>query len=446
MFASLSAARLAFIQLSVGLHRRLPLEYFLAAHLACYLKIFERLESFCLSMTLPFSLHTLVGIICFLIGSLLLFWSGFFCALIVLGLTSLFINMAPKRKSAASNKQAVKKARQGATSTRGQQRSPSQLETVTNENNSQPEGASIAPNIPEAVVASIVQQVTAEVTKQLLASQAQPPAPVAPSAADVADNVIEATTTGVRDGIAGIIPIFDSPEDTQPDNLFSSSALPIDVRVPDKLRAKIWAQEYVDFGQLVTNPISDQGYRLAVKNDGQNPTVSLEPISRNRKITTIESWVKSFHIFVGVYTKRFPTEAPALMKYGEIVQDLAGRGFNWKFYDENFRYLRQSQHASLPWGAIHWELWLRAQSSPSASKGSQSVTGRMNPNGFRVPPGYCFRYHRGLQCVKCAYKHTCFKCSAGEHRAIHCNFRGPSKPYPKQPNAGSQSSSNTSKK
>ena len=51
------------------------------------------------------------------------------------------------------------------------------------------------------------------------------------------------------------------------------------------------------------------------------------------------------------------------MKYGEVVQDLAARGGNWKFFDDNFHFLRQSQPASFLWGVIHWELWMRAQHS-----------------------------------------------------------------------------------
>ena len=51
------------------------------------------------------------------------------------------------------------------------------------------------------------------------------------------------------------------------------------------------------------------------------------------------------------------------MKYGEVVQNLAGRGGNWKFYKENFRFLRQAQHASFPCGVIHWELQMQAQHS-----------------------------------------------------------------------------------
>ena len=42
--------------------------------------------------------------------------------------------------------------------------------------------------------------------------------------------------------------------------------------------------------------------------------------------------------------------APTLVKYGEVVQDLAARGHNWKFYNENVRFLRQWQPASFPWG------------------------------------------------------------------------------------------------
>ena len=35
-------------------------------------------------------------------------------------------------------------------------------------------------------------------------------------------------------------------------------------------------------------------------------------------------------------------EAPALMKYSEVVRDLALRGADWRFYDTQFRLLRQA--------------------------------------------------------------------------------------------------------
>ena len=34
-------------------------------------------------------------------------------------------------------------------------------------------------------------------------------------------------------------------------------------------------------------------------------------------------------------------------KYGDILRDLAARGHNWGFYDENFYYLKHSQQQIL---------------------------------------------------------------------------------------------------
>ena len=94
------------------------------------------------------------------------------------------------------------------------------------------------------------------------------------------------------------------------------------------------------------------GRSISNSDRGFTPSLCFEPLAKHKKVTTIETWWSSFHVFVGAYTKQFPHEAPALMKYGEIIQDLAGRGHNWKFYDENFRFLRQAHHAALPWDGI----------------------------------------------------------------------------------------------
>ena len=86
------------------------------------------------------------------------------------------------------------------------------------------------------------------------------------------------------------------------------------------------------------------------------------------------------------------------MKYGEVVQDLAARGGNWKFYDDNFHFLRQSQPASFLWGVIHWELWMLAQHSLKKQAYPPSQ-GHSKPQGIRVPPkGYCFKFHREVSC------------------------------------------------
>ena len=99
----------------------------------------------------------------------------------------------------------------------------------------------------------------------------------------------------------------------------------------------------------------------------QLPSLYLEPVTKPRKIFTIETWLSCFHIFLAIYTRRYPHEALALMKYCGVIQDLAESGFNWRFYDENFCLLRQAHPSSFGWCNIHWELWMRTPHS-TASK------------------------------------------------------------------------------
>lgn len=95
-------------------------------------------------------------------------------------------------------------------------------------------------------------------------------------------------------------------------------------------------------------------------------------------------WTSAFHIFVVVYTSRFPMEAPQLMKYGGIIRD-----HNWKFYDE-----KPQQKSSVA----------RAKSEG------------------RVPAGYCFKFHRGNRCNGGSYRHNCLKCGSA-HKASTCTIR-----------------------
>lgn len=121
------------------------------------------------------------------------------------------------------------------------------------------------------------------------------------------------------------------------------------------------------------------------------------------------------------------------MKYGEVVQDLAARGQNWHFYYKN---LRQSQPSSFPWGATHWELWLRSQfhQAKISQSSGQAQSKSVKENWPAVPKGYCFKYHRGMACSGCQFKHSCFKCD-GVHRATQCNFRRPDSVSKERPEA-----------
>ena len=127
-------------------------------------------------------------------------------------------------------------------------------------------------------------------------------------------------------------------------------------------------------------------------------------------------------MFVGIFTGRFPSDILSLMKYGSTIQDLPERDHNWRFYDENFRFLRQAPATSLPWDTIHWELWFHSQSQVSAKRAQTfASTGKLMPS-LRMPWGFCFTYHRGGDCMGSSFRDDCFKCK-GSHHALNRNFR-----------------------
>ena len=259
-----------------------------------------------------------------------------------------------------------------------------------------------------------------------------PPAPdpfMGPaSSSPFADAVVNTSLAITQASISGM--------PSTPECLFSSPSLAIEVRVSEKIRGKIWNNEYFDLSLLLTNPVVEDRYQLTVKGAEGNmtaPGICLEPVAKPKKVLTLETWFSCFHIFVGIYCKKYPTEAPALMKYGEVVQDLAARGHNWKFYDENFRFLRQSQPASFPWGVIHWELWMRSQTSVLRKMPLQPPSSRARSD---TPLGYCFRFSKGAECSGCQYKHLCYKCERS-HPPTSCLFVPvvkPQKPMLRLPN------------
>ena len=207
---------------------------------------------------------------------------------------------------------------------------------------------------------------------------------------------------------------------------FHSADVPIDAHVNPKIKAKIWAHEFIDFGILLNSGAGDTRYHLSVNSPHGSslPTLSIEPSHKPKAIPHIGAWTTAFQIFVGVYTSKFPLDAPALMKYSEVVRDLATRGADWRFYDTQFRLLRQSNPTDFPWGSTHWELWIRAQNFNTArfSRAQAPVRNSSSPAGPLVPKGFCRKFHRGTDCAGCNFKHQCFKCGV-LHPALRCNFR-----------------------
>ena len=376
---------------------------------------------------------------------------------------------APQRRKRVASQPAVdtqrKKSRGGTLAQTPENRSPpASVETDQSASSSGAAAGGPQPlSLPHGVLDQLVARVADEVTRRLsppedsgssnsnalvtnaaselpivstpLSPAGAIPVPgVAVAASTLAGTILQSSVGTTQASLSGEVQI--------PAQLFTSPSLPIDARVSEKIRSKIWNNEFFDFADLLSNPVFEDRYQLTLSNSSTQkfPALWVEPLSRAKKQMSIETWLSCLHIFVGVYTSRFPHEAPALMKYGEVVQDLAARGVNWKFYDENFRFLRQAQPASFPWGVTHWELWMRAQHSVKQQTNAANP-GRAKPQDRGTPKGYCFKFHKGMECIpNCAYKHLCYKCQ-GSHPVSRCNFRGQSrvtsnKPLPakSQPN------------
>jgi len=62
-------------------------------------------------------------------------------------------------------------------------------------------------------------------------------------------SLVQGSITAVQKNLTG-----ETIGPRQPDQLFVSSSLPLDARVSDKIKAKIWNEEYIDFGTFIANP------------------------------------------------------------------------------------------------------------------------------------------------------------------------------------------------
>ena len=113
-------------------------------------------------------------------------------------------------------------------------------------------------------------------------------------------------------------------------------------------------------------------------------------------------------------------EALALIKYGEVVRDLAVRGGDWRFYDIQLCNLQQTSPSEMPWDSTHWELWIPF-----------------------VPRGFCRKFHRGTECQGCNSQHKCFKCGI-IHPAVWCNFRPSRAAFNSTPSAAKSRAANAS--
>ena len=195
---------------------------------------------------------------------------------------------------------------------------------------------------------------------------------------------------------------------------------PLDFMVPQKIKDKIWAREFVELSTLLLD--EDQGMELQISSHSSKPTFTLVPKTK-REVNTIASWTKAFNCFTAVYSRKWPEEIPGLLKHMEVVVGLADDNANWKAYDKGFR--RLHANGLEQFGQINIDLYLSSSRSPFHKSSGQSGDADREGKGGKGkkskqhPRGFCFKFHNGKKCDGCDYKHTCYNCQ-GHHAVTKC--------------------------
>ena len=201
---------------------------------------------------------------------------------------------------------------------------------------------------------------------------------------------------------------------------FTSSVVPIDLYLSDKVKAQIWQDEYIDFSQLLPTNNLNGPMALGVQSQNGRNEVVMMP-NRQKKTLSFQEWSSAWNIYSGIYlAKPNPQEGlcTALTKHFDVVQGLSRNNTGWQFYDHNFRLMVAKGLAQ--WGSVHAELLVEAK----LLRTSPAPTGKRTSNNH-ILHGSCIRFHRTGHCRfqdDCKWSHTCVNCG-GAHAAVSCGQR-----------------------
>ena len=121
--------------------------------------------------------------------------------------------------------------------------------------------------------------------------------------------------------------------------------------VKDEVKRKIWANNYVDFSDLLDKDKDDQLLHVTQSNN------SLLTFKKT-KVDGWAMWNKAFHIYTEIYHLKFPSKCINLVQYLGILNNLAGKfPFTQVYnYDKDFRQQMEEQ-PDMPWHRIDQQLW-----------------------------------------------------------------------------------------
>ena len=140
-------------------------------------------------------------------------------------------------------------------------RQPSALASGNGAAHSEPKATEVPPVsnsiLPPELIDQLVTRVADEVSRRMAGNSSV--VPTADALAEVpftgplttGGSLVQGSITAAQKNLTGETI---GPRQPIPDQLFVSSNLPLDARVFDKIKAKIWNEEYIDFGTFIANP------------------------------------------------------------------------------------------------------------------------------------------------------------------------------------------------
>jgi hypothetical protein len=97
-----------------------------------------------------------------------------------------------------------------------------------------------------------------------------------------------------------------------------SDYVPLGTTVPQRVKNKIWSNEFVDFRSLLPS-VGEEPLAITVKAG----KIELNHASSNRAPLTINQWTDAFLIFASIYLQKFPTEACNFIKYAFTIREIS---------------------------------------------------------------------------------------------------------------------------
>lgn len=316
----------------------------------------------------------------------------------------------------------------------------------TQAGNSHNEG--VTPDLIKSIVTSIIPAVTQGVVTSLkelgvisnAVTQADPlPEPVpAPQSVELPETVSLVADTAVTSQSAVTVtpPVVAGPSSsgfTTNNSAYDqcppisgkavSISRPLSLGIDEKIKGKIWSNQFIEFSSLFQNHDSD---KLELVNDGNGVLTCKK--AKSGSIKTVDKWFEAFHIFTSIYTSKSPMEAPSLMKYADTVQKLGKQAGDAAalYYDKQFRLWRQDTPELLPWDQLNNELFTQALAMGLTSKGKGNFPSqkKQKPSSKKQ---YCFQFNNNNgQChrAECPFLHQCQKCD-GSHSRKQCTSKQP---------------------